>query len=153
MALVIPLLLLLMFGSLELGNYFYSGHRLTESVREGARYAARQGFSNFPCGSATNATVVTDTQNIVRKGEPDTNAVDLLPNWGASGASITVSHACVTAAGGQNMEGLYRNNTGGAPVVTVRARVPYQGLVGALLGFGELNLFLNADQQAAVVGL
>src|SRR5215217_7313983 len=42
MALVLPLLLALMFGSLELGDYFLSEHVLLKGVRDGAVYAARQ---------------------------------------------------------------------------------------------------------------
>ena len=45
MALVTPLLMALMFGSFELGNYFYTSHIVAKAVRDGARYASRRGFS------------------------------------------------------------------------------------------------------------
>ena len=35
----------LMFGAVELGNYFLNEHSLVKAVRDGARYAARQDFS------------------------------------------------------------------------------------------------------------
>ena len=47
MALVSPLLAVLMIGSVELGNFFYNEHILMKAVRDGARYAARQNFSNY----------------------------------------------------------------------------------------------------------
>ena len=41
MALVLPLLLVILFGSLELGNYFMNEHTLIKAVRDGARFAGR----------------------------------------------------------------------------------------------------------------
>ncbi|MGL5837065.1 MAG: TadE family protein, partial [Sphingorhabdus sp.] len=41
MALVTPLLMIIMFGAFELGNYFYSQHVVTKAVRDGARFASR----------------------------------------------------------------------------------------------------------------
>ncbi len=37
MALVTPLLLIIMAGGLEVGNYFMDEHRLVKAVRDGAR--------------------------------------------------------------------------------------------------------------------
>ena len=37
MALVAPLLLAILFGSVELGNYFMNEHELIKAVRDGAR--------------------------------------------------------------------------------------------------------------------
>ena len=55
MALVAPMLITLMFGSFELGNYFLSEHALAKAVRDGARYATRIAVTNYSCpsGSAT----------------------------------------------------------------------------------------------------
>ena len=41
MALVVPLLVILMFGSFELGRYFLDEHVVVKAVRDGARYASR----------------------------------------------------------------------------------------------------------------
>src|SRR4051812_47391200 len=47
MALCVPLLLVLLCGSVELGNYLMDEHRLVKAVRDGARFAARQNLSYF----------------------------------------------------------------------------------------------------------
>ena len=153
MAMVVPLLLLLMFGSLEMGNFIYSQHRLTESVRDGARFAARQDLTKYPCAGSIDATVAARTQQVVRTGVPSGGA-DLLPRWGEAGAGVAVSYSCVTATSdGTTLDGIYRSNPGGAPVVNISARVPYGSLVGGILGMNFYTLWLNADHQAAVVGL
>ena len=41
LAMITPILLALMFGSVELGNLFTDRHALEKQVRDGARFAAR----------------------------------------------------------------------------------------------------------------
>src|SRR3546814_3109530 len=55
MALVSPMLIILMFGSFELGNYFLDEHVVLKAVRDGARYAARQNFTTMPCSGTPTA--------------------------------------------------------------------------------------------------
>lgn len=150
MALVTPLLLILMMGSMELGNYFLDEHALVKAVRDGARFAARQNFSNYTCPGATiGGTVVADTQNVVRTGQVSGGTQRL-----TQAGTITVTVACPTAAGGQNMLGIYRVSSGTpyAPVVTVSATVPYTPVMKSF-GFNGIGMNLNAKQQAAVMGL
>src|SRR5438874_6023127 len=69
MAMVTPLLLILMLGCAELGNYFWNEHTLLKAVRDGSRFAARQPFSNYTtCSGAPAGTVVSDTKNVVMYG-------------------------------------------------------------------------------------
>jgi hypothetical protein len=59
MALVLPLLLIILFGSLELGNYFMNEHTLVKAVRDGARFAGRQTFTNYTsCSGSPGGTVL-----------------------------------------------------------------------------------------------
>ena len=155
MALALPILLVLICGSVELGNYFMDEHRLIKAVRDGARYAARQDLTAFTgCSGAPGGTVVADTQNVVMTGLVS-GGDDVLPN--RSTATIDVTVACTTSAGGTALSGFYANvkNSGGtvvgAPIVTVDASVPYTPVVHSL-GFSGYNLTLNARQQAAVMG-
>ena len=156
MALVLPLLLTIMFGAMEVGNYFLNEHILVKAVRDGARYAARQNFTNYSaCGGSVGNPVLTDTRNVVKTGLL-TGGTDRLVNWAATSISVTMS--CSTTAGGQSMSGIYkenRNSSGtliGAPVVTVNAVVPYTPVLAAF-GFKGAGLKLNASQQAAVMGI
>ena len=155
LALALPLLLVLICGSVELGNYFLDEHRLIKAVRDGARFAARQDLSYFTgCSGNPGGTVVSDTQNIVMSGLL-TGGNDYLPN--RSTATIDVTVTCTTTAGGTALSGFYsnvKNSSGtivGAPRVKVVASVPYLPIIHAF-GFSGLNLTLNASQEAAVIG-
>lgn len=144
-----PLLLLIMFSSVELGNYFMNEHRLTEAVRNGARFAARQSFSNYTaCSGAPGGTVVTDTRNVVMNGYVSGGTV-ITPNIQAS--DVDVSTSCMTSAGGQTMTGIYTGRPNGAQIVTVAASVNYRPVLSAF-GFNGIGFKLNAKSEAAVAG-
>lgn len=160
MALVTPFLLIILFGSVELGNYFMDEHTLVKAVRDGARFAARQSFANYTsCSGAPGGTVVSDTQNVVINGYLSGGST-ITPN--ASAGDITLSVSCTATAGGQDMLGIYRSRFGStcdgstangcAQIVTVNATVPYRSVLGRL-GFSGLGLNLNASSQAAVTGV
>jgi len=162
LALVTPLLLIIMMGSFEVANYFRDQHTLTKAVRDGARFAARQEFSNFDCsGGTANATnVVTPTRNVVQTGLL-ANGGDLLPQWASATFSVTVQcFSSVTTGSGAgsvttNLGGIYNPVAGGttnAPVVTVVAEIPYQPVLGAI-GFKGWGLNIRAEQKAAVMGI
>ena len=157
MALVTPLLLIILFGSVEVGNYFYNEHLLVKAVRDGARFAARQNFSYYEsggsCSSPTDAMLITDIKTLVMTSLLS-GGTNRLPTWNTS--TITISAACQTVTGGQTMTGIYRGRTGGtagAPIVTVTASVPYTPIMKSLFGFSGIGVNLNAAQQAAVTGL
>lgn len=152
MVLVTPLLLALMFGAAELGNYFMNEHTLVKAVRDGARYAARQSFSNYTsCSGSPGGTVVDDTKNVVMYGYRSGGSSLLTPNIDAD--DITVTTSCTTSAGGQDMEGIYSGRAGtGAQIVTVSATVDYLSVWGAF-GFSGAGKQLNAEAEAAVTGI
>lgn len=155
MALVLPLLLLLLFGSIELGNYFRSEHILIKGVRSGAVYAARQDITiNYDCSAGTPivpATIVNETKTLVRTGGLG-GSDDLLPLWNDASTIFTISVSCETAAGGTTLAGLYIVNGGDVPVLTLTAELPYNSVFGTL-GLGSPGLRLRASQQAAVYGV
>jgi Flp pilus assembly protein TadG len=159
MALVVPLLLAILIGSVEMGNYFYNQHKLVEGARNGARYAARQGLSNYSaCTGNLSGTVYDDTKLMVRKGTLNSAADDLLPNWADAGTTFDVSMSCTTAlanssGGTYAFGGIYADTTSGAPTVVVTASLPYRPLFGAVFGFNGFGFKLNAKQSAAVMGL
>jgi Flp pilus assembly protein TadG len=160
MVLVLPLLLVIMFGSVELGNYALDEHTLLKGVRDGARYAARQPFTQYAgCGaSASNVpTGISDnTKLIVRKGTLDSTDPDLLANWSDASTQFSVQMTCSTSAGGTTLGGIYLGNVTGtpnvAPTVRVSARIKYRPLLG-LFGFTGSGFYVDATQQAAVTGV
>ena len=164
MALVSPLLVLILFGSVELGNYFMDQHILTKAVRDGARYAARQNFSSYTGCNGTAANVPTpnvtgsvneNTKTLVRKGTLNSTDADLLPKWTDASTVFSVMMTCSTTAGGTSMGGIYNGNNvgtpGEAPAVLVTAKLPYRPVVASFMLAG--TIFLNAQQQAAVTGI
>ena len=166
MALVLPLLLLLMFGAFELGHYFYSEHVIQKAVRDGARYAARQPMGRFVsaggtgtgCRATPEDPVTATTRNLVRTGQVAAGGSSRIAGW-TDPATITLSVACFTTADGEAMSGIYSgmaygvsSTAVGAPVITVTAAVPYMSLFGTL-GLPEPSLTLNARSQAAVMGI
>jgi Flp pilus assembly protein TadG len=145
MAMVLPILLLLIFGAVELGNYFLSGHVVTKGVRDASRYAARLPLTSFDCDSGT-MTDPTPVQRLARTGQPD-GTTARLADWTADNmTSVTV--ACDTSG---TYGGIYSEFSMGVPVVTVSATVPYSTLFG-MAGLGPATLNLNASQQAAAAG-
>jgi Flp pilus assembly protein TadG len=149
MALVMPILLALMFGSAELGNYFMNEHKLVKAVRDGARFAARRPFSDYPNCSTVTTGLRDDTRSVVMSGFLG-GVGTLTPNIQA--ANITVSTSCANTAGGQTMLGIYRNRPGGAQIVNVSATVNYWPIL-ASFGFRGLGMTLNASSEAAVGGI
>ena len=156
MALVAPFLVLLLASAAEVGFYFYEEHRLVESVRDAARYAGRQNFANYAtCSGSPPATVVTNTKLMAAKGSLDATDPDLLWGWGETGEAFAVTMSCTTTVSVSgtptNVGGIYSSNPVGAPSVVVDASIPHRTIFG-FLGI-PLNLTLNAQQQASVMGL
>lgn len=152
MALVSPLLLILIMGCLELGNYFLDEHVLVAAVRDGARFAARTGFDNYsncPGPSTPTGTVENDTRSVVKTGYISGGS-DRLAKWNRS--TISVRYTCSTSANGTALSGIYAGMATGAPIVTVSATVPYVPIL-ASYGFRGTGYNLNAKQQALVMGI
>jgi Flp pilus assembly protein TadG len=145
MALILPLLLVLMVGPLEIGNYFLSEHVVDKAVRDAARYAARQPVDAFDCadGQMNDPSAV---QKIARTGDP-AGGDQRLRDW-TSDSMTTVSVTCDDSG---TYTGIYADFPDGVPVVTVSATVPYTAVLG-VFGVRGLSLTLHAEQQAAVMG-
>ena len=150
MALVTPFLLVLMFGSFELGNYFLDNHVVAKAARDGARYASRRGLQEYSCAAAS-ADVITKTRNLIRTGQISGGDARL-PGW-TDPTTITISVACnTTGNNGGVFTGIYSGMTTGAPVVTISVDVPYHSLFGAM-GFNSTSISLRARSQAAVMSI
>lgn len=153
MALVAPMLAVLMFGSLEMGKFFWDEHVVLKAVRDGARFASRQKFADMPCGgTATNETAI---KNLVRYGKPVVTGSDKprLHYW-TSNSTITVTINCYDnagTAGARVYDGIYTTRAT-VPVVEVKAEIPYDAIVGAI-GVDTASLELNAKSEATVFGI
>jgi Flp pilus assembly protein TadG len=148
MALVMPILLILMFGAAEVGHYFYQEHIVVDAVRDGARYAARQSLNDVNCAGVVPGveTSVRRATRLVSPNAADTAENRRIFNWDDDN-TVTVSVAC---AENEDFAGLYVNMND-LPRVRVEATVPYNSLF-SFLGFGSLSLNLVASSEAAWVG-
>lgn len=149
MALVTPLLIILMFGSFELGNYFLSEHVVAKAVRDGARYAARRSFVDFTCPNAVATDVVDKTRNITRTGQVADGGTARLVNWTVP-TTVSVTLSCTAISGG-NYSGIYKG-LANVPRVKVSATVPYRSLFNNL-GFTASTLNLVSESEATVQGI
>jgi len=141
MALVTPLLVIIIFGAFEAGNFFWNEQIVIKAVRDGARFAGRQSFTKYTC-STVDGTVATAIKTLTRTGSPSgTNA--RVAGW--TDAQVTIAVSCDTRAG------IYAGNGGNAPRVTVSATVPYTALFGSLIFSGALDLVASA--QSPVMGI
>lgn len=147
MALVMPLLLVLMFGTFELGYYFLSEHVVQKAVRDAARYAARLPMTSYPGCDATD-DAEAQIRRIARTGRPDDGgAPQRLQGW-TENVMTTVTLTCVPTGA---YTGIYTEFPTGVTVVRVSASVPYPTLLGTM-GLGVPSLQLNAASESAVYG-
>lgn len=153
MALMVPLLTTLMFGSFELGHYFYTEHKLVKSVRDAARFAARQPeFYAEPCVvrdvDYADSVAAPLVDNVARYGKVEDVGVNdktIIRGWDDE---VLIKIDCPDIGG---YSGIYAGKTK-MPMVTVSAEVSYPFLFG-LTGFDAIDIDVQAASQAAVIGL
>jgi hypothetical protein len=147
--LVLPILFALIFGPLEVGNYFLSEHKVVKAVRDGARFAARRSFADYPSCTPTTQ-LIDDTRNVTRTGIIAEGGTPRLGTW-TDPTSIEVEVVSCDPAG--TYTGIYLNpDAPGVPVVRVSATVPYQLVLGDL-GLTDATLTLRAHSEATVTGI
>ena len=149
MALVMPILLVLLFGAAEVGHYFYQEHIVVDAVRDGARYAARQSLDDVNCAGVETGveTSVKKATRLISPNAADTAANRRISNWD-SDETVEVSVSC---SENEDFAGIYVNMAD-LPRVRVEATVAYSSLLG-FIGLGDLGLNLVAASEAAVVGV
>jgi Flp pilus assembly protein TadG len=148
LAMVVPLLLLLVFGTIEFASLLYQQHTITKGVQEAARFAARSPAvrSGGTCPPASAAwTGVSSTAATIATHDGMSGPL-LLPNF--TNATITITVSCGDATG------LITSNlpAGTIPVVSVAAAVPARSL-----GFFDLlnidPFILRATHEEMGIGL
>ncbi|WP_448187741.1 TadE/TadG family type IV pilus assembly protein [Azospirillum sp. sgz301742] len=136
-AIVLPVIMLLLFGLMEAGRALQQQHTLAKTVRDAARYLARVSLA-CPANTDPNWAAARSTaQHLAMTGKLS-GGTALVKGW--TEASFTVADPTCS-------------NWSGRPVqlITVSANVPYQdlGLLG-YLGLGPMRL--GASHQQVHIG-
>lgn len=149
-ALLLPMLLIVLFTGSEAGHFVWTQHKLTEAVRNGARYAARLQIDDVCDGSSAvlAGTDLTNVQLLTRTGQlANVGARSVVPGW--TDAQVSVDVSCESYVD----TGIYSDLGAAGPIVTVSAaNVAYPYLFGLLGGIGG-NISLNARSSTAVIGI
>jgi Flp pilus assembly protein TadG len=101
LAIALPVLLLLLVASAEVGRLLSQYDTLTKSVRNGARYLASNALGGTTGVVLITPQVQTQTQNLVVTGNINGSGTALLPNFVATNVTVTTvdsTHVSVTAA-------------------------------------------------------
>ena len=165
LALSIPLMLTLMFGSLELGNLFLDEHALSKQVRDGARFASRMEVDDdYACpGSVfqdpdheTKIINVTKQGVVSGAGKARWNSSYWSRTCDNGQPTVDVTIRCVPKADidtdDTGYTGIYTSLDGDIPVVMVSGSVKYRSILAAI-GFDATNICLRAESEAAVAGI
>lgn len=149
-ALALPMMIVLMFGGLEAGHFFWTEHKLVKAVRDGARYAARLDVHSLCNGSsvAMSTAVKSDIQAVTSTGLPaSAGGTPKVPGWSSTGVNVDI------ACGGFVSTGIYSELPNAGPIVTVSSGpVKYPSLFEAL-GAISSTINISAESSAAVTGL
>ena len=150
-ALLLPALILLMFGGFEAGNFVWTQHKLVKAVREGARYAARLPVSSY-CDGATaqfDAAAEADIKSVTLTGLLPAGDATLAPVPGMTADDVTVSPDCAAYV----ESGIYTDLGNAGPIVTVSVSgVGYPSLFAQLAGL-DGSITLAAKASSPVIGL
>jgi len=152
MALLVPLLVLLLFGGFEAGHFIWTQHKLVEAVRDGARFAGRLNINQLCDGGTMVMTSATEDsiKLITRTGQlASTTAQPKVAGW--SDAEVAVTVQCNAAEFVDT--GIYTELGSNGPIVRVSAEdVPYPSLFHSL-GIIDTTFALSASSNAPVIGL
>ncbi|WP_158498809.1 TadE/TadG family type IV pilus assembly protein [Magnetospira sp. QH-2] len=134
-ALVMPMMILMLTGFVELGRAFVQAQTLEKGVRAAALFVAR---TDYPPTSANLDTA----RNLARKGTVVAAAPDLMPGWDSPTASLDFTYGSYAVSTDVSL-----------PVIRVVARVPYVPIMPLLMSKHGLNFgHLEASHEQVHVG-
>ena len=128
-AMVLPVLLLILFGTIELGRLIHNYNVVAKGVRDASRYLARVPSTTSCAGltwSPDSITAVTETKNMATRGQLGGNdANNVLFNF--TPTTVTVTTDCINNANG--LAGIYGTATTIKRAI-VQASVPHSFILG-----------------------
>jgi Flp pilus assembly pilin Flp len=150
-ALILPLLLILLFGGIEVGRMLADHHTATKAVRDAARYAGRLRATCPSAGSdvGTFDDPAADTriENLVRTGTIDGSGDPLVGSWGETAPTVDIQIDCLDNSAG-TFSGLY-DSVGLIPQVTVIVTFDFDTMFGAILSLPTVTMAIDNQQIVA----
>jgi Flp pilus assembly protein TadG len=147
-AIVLPLLVLMMFGTIEIGRILFDYQAASKSVRDATRYLTRidAGLLGLACPGTINgaAAAVIEAKNLAMRGTVDTTKPFLLGYW-TDPNSVQVYVDCVP-----NDPATYQGFFTGVkniPNIEVRATVPLPLMNGWLIGQDDTLTFTVSHKE------
>ncbi len=147
--LILPLLALMLFGTIEIGRILFDFHAASKTVRDATRYLTRIDAVALglacPAGTVNNAAAeVTNAKNLALRGSIDITEDYLLGYW-TDPNSVVVTVSCLDN-GADTYLGFYAG-VPWIPSITVSATVPIPLLMGGLLGLGDTLTFTVSHEE------
>lgn len=153
-ALMLPGIIVLLFGGFEAGNFMWTQHKLVMSAREGARYAARLPVTAF-CEldnydqDSPNPDAIEAIRIVTSTGYPPGTDNEPIAPVRMAGLSVQVSEE---VCGRFSSKGIYTQLGTAGPWVEVTAQLNYSSLFSGL-GVLTSGIPLSATSRAAVIGI
>ncbi len=160
--LILPLLALMLFGTIDIGRLLFDYHAVSKSVRDATRYVARANedavFSNLATRTVAPTTAAgsptQNARNMALTGTADLSGDYILYYW-TDTTTVTVSGTVPgTGACFDNSAGTYQGYYSGMddiPIITVAATVSFPLLNSWLLGQNN-NLTFTISHEEAFIG-
>lgn len=148
-AIVLPLLLMLLFGITELGRALYQQNTLYKAVASGARYLARASgvINTESCATqGTWAVSMVAAKKLIVYGNTAGTGTPLIPNLDVSNVEITVATRSLIKTD---------DSAVGVCVITINAEAAFSGLFGEIvIPFTTLETFnIRAETEERYIGL
>lgn len=154
-AMVLPVLVVILFGTIEVGRMLTDFQVVSKSVRDTARFLAHADLTCSSTGSGplssylVDASVQTEAINLAMSGSTATpGSGDYLLGYWTDPSTVSAQVDCI-ANGGQ-YAGAYQSRPY-IPVITVTASVPLTFLFGSLVLQGT-DLTMTASHSEIQIG-
>ena len=156
-ALLLPLLMILLFGGIEIGRVLHDYHVVNEAVRDAARYLSRVPAT---CPSAAGGALadgpdysavdhLTRAKALAMTGNVDPNAPKLLGYW-TDTSTVTVSVDCIDNSTGVFSKLKVWNDF--IPHITLEANVPFTFMFADLIS-PNATITIKLSHNVVSVGL
>jgi len=165
-ALILPVLMLILFGAIEFGRAWHDFHVVNQSVRDAARFLSRVPYTctgTTGCGTCSPASGICagactiDTPADVLRGVDLAmtgnvgGGTNLLAAWDQA-SSLTINVCAITNPIGttDELQGLYLDSPA-VPYVELEADVPFTFLFGEFV-VPDAQITIGLDHKVVMVG-